>query len=73
MAQRLQAAAEDLYAVITDLLECDLARNKSAVVASNDALAKQLSEKLGCLVTTPPKATASLGVDLAAGKRRHTH
>ena len=73
MAERLQAAAEDLYAVITDLLECDLAKEKSAVVASNDALAKQLSDKLGCLGTTPAKATASLGVDLAAGKRRNTH
>ena len=73
VALLLQAAAEDLYKVITELLECDLAKEKSAVVASSDSLAKLLSDKLGCLGTTPAAATASLGVDLAAGKQRRTH
>ena len=43
------------------------------VVASNDKLAASLSDKLSCVGAAPSSAAASLGVDLAAGKKRRTH
>ena len=48
-------------------------KKKSAVIASNSELAEDLSAKLKCVGAIPTSAAASLGVDLAAGKKRGKH
>ena len=70
---RLVAAAKDLLEIITKELRCDLAYEKTAVIASNDELAATLAKRLACTGAVPAASTASLGVDLTCGRKRAAH
>lgn len=69
----LHSAAADLLRPIRKELQCDIAKDKTAVSASSDTLANKLAAKLSCHGAVAAPATASLGVDLTIGRKRSAH
>jgi hypothetical protein len=71
--KRLREAALDLIRLIEDELHCQLAKEKTAIIASSDTLALRLASSLKCSGAVPSPSTASLGVDLTCGRKRSCH
>ena len=69
----LVAAAEDLARLIKDELDCEIAKEKSVVISSNDDMAKRLADRLQCVGAVPAASAANLGVDFSCGRKRRTH
>ena len=69
----LVAAAEDLARLIKEELDCEIAREKSVVICSDDAMAKRLADRLGCVGAVPAASASNLGVDFTCGRKRRTH
>ena len=69
-AQLFIQAAQDLDVLIREHLKCQIAHEKTAVVASSDELLKRVTEALGQLAGTGVKCTPNLGIDWRAGRKR---
>ena len=70
MAATIVAAGNGLLTVIEEDIEVSVAPGKSAVVASNNALAAPIRLQFGDFGGDATVSTANLGIDYTAGRRR---
>ena len=69
-AQLFIQAALDLEVFVKEQLKCQIAHDKTAVVASSDDLLNLVTEALGPLAGKRVKCTPNLGIDFRAGRKR---
>ena len=63
-------AARDLDILIREHLKCQIAHDKTAVVASSDALLNMVTEALGPLAGKRVNCAPNLGIEWRAGRKR---